>query len=300
MKAFELPTLFAETFKLRENMDEQVAFYHSPCTDGSCCAWVFNKKFPGAKLIPLDYGSLDMDQIRKESLGKHVYFLDCSLKYVQMAMLKGLAKRITVIDHHKSFKDDGILLMEEGVINCIFDIEKCGSKLVWEYCFDGVEYPLVVKYVDDRDRWVWSLRNSKTISAYISTVPDLISQFDSIEFDLINNFERVVVAGNAVLNYQSKTVVDLLKLAIDVKWTIFKIKCVNTSMLHSEVGEALAKLGRFGMTYFINAQGKYVFSLRSEGPVDVGIIAASHGGGGHRNAAGFTLDQWPIEFVRGE
>lgn len=36
--------------------------------------------------------------------------------------------------------------------------------------------------------------------------------------------------------------------------------------------------------------GKQKVSLRSRGEVDVEKLARSHGGGGHRNAAGFTVD----------
>jgi phosphoesterase RecJ-like protein len=36
--------------------------------------------------------------------------------------------------------------------------------------------------------------------------------------------------------------------------------------------------------------GRFKVSLRSRGEVDVERLARRHGGGGHRNAAGFVLD----------
>lgn len=46
-------------------------------------------------------------------------------------------------------------------------------------------------------------------------------------------------------------------------------------------------------------QDEYKVSLRSKGSIDVERIARSHGGGGHRNAAGFVLDGG-LESVRAE
>jgi phosphoesterase RecJ-like protein len=43
--------------------------------------------------------------------------------------------------------------------------------------------------------------------------------------------------------------------------------------------------------------GGYKVSLRSRGRVDVGSIAAAHGGGGHHNAAGFTASGEPDEVI---
>jgi hypothetical protein len=60
----------------------------------------------------------------------------------------------------------------------------------------------------------------------------------------------------------------------------------------SELAHTLAKEsnGGFGLTYYIRKGNVAVCSLRSEkdGP-NVSVIAASYGGGGHRNAAGFEI-----------
>lgn len=43
--------------------------------------------------------------------------------------------------------------------------------------------------------------------------------------------------------------------------------------------------------------GKFQFSLRSRGDIDVSEIAKKFGGGGHKNAAGFqlkTLPEWVV------
>ncbi len=47
----------------------------------------------------------------------------------------------------------------------------------------------------------------------------------------------------------------------------------------------------------VNEEGKIRVSLRSRGRVDVAALARAHGGGGHHNAAGCTLDP-PLEAAR--
>jgi nanoRNase/pAp phosphatase (c-di-AMP/oligoRNAs hydrolase) len=63
-----------------------------------------------------------------------------------------------------------------------------------------------------------------------------------------------------------------------------------TAKYASELGNRLAKKSAFGCVYSYDGSRKeWQYSLRStnEGP-DVSSIAKRHGGGGHRNAAGFA------------
>jgi phosphoesterase RecJ-like protein len=46
-----------------------------------------------------------------------------------------------------------------------------------------------------------------------------------------------------------------------------------------------------------HAPGEFKGSLRSRGVADVGAVATALGGGGHRNAAGFTFHGTPEEAV---
>jgi len=53
---------------------------------------------------------------------------------------------------------------------------------------------------------------------------------------------------------------------------------------------ALISLNGFSCVWFVLPDGRYKYSLRGNGLFDCSDLAASFGGGGHYNAAGFTLD----------
>lgn len=269
----------------------KVAFYHHPCTDGTTAAWIFGDKYLGATLIPLDYGNMDVVTIVAQAKGNDVFFLDCSLLPEQLAQIVEVAKTITVIDHHKSARRHLEEFAAYGQIKLLFDESKCGAKLTWDWCHEGREYPTVVKYVDDRDRWVWGMPESRAISAFIAAHDNLRMQLDNIEWRLNNEFAVCVLSGKSILSSQQRMVEKLVEGARIVEFEGHHVKCVNTSVLHSEVGEKLAELGNFGITWFQNYAGKFVYSLRSRGEFDVSVIAKTFGGGGHKNAAGFTLGQ---------
>jgi hypothetical protein len=59
--------------------------------------------------------------------------------------------------------------------------------------------------------------------------------------------------------------------------------------LASDVGHILAnESGTYGLCWYQQSDGRVNVSLRSNGDYDVTCIAKQFGGGGHKNAAGFT------------
>jgi hypothetical protein len=53
----------------------------------------------------------------------------------------------------------------------------------------------------------------------------------------------------------------------------------------------------FAMGWWQRSDGKFSVSLRSRGDFDVSELAKAHGGGGHRNAAGFLTESMPLTGV---
>ena len=74
-------------------------------------------------------------------------------------------------------------------------------------------------------------------------------------------------------------------------WMVHGLSANCPPHLHSDVGHELAnQSGTFGLCWFIDKENVCRCSLRSNGDYDVSTIAKAFGGGGHKNAAGFTID----------
>jgi nanoRNase/pAp phosphatase (c-di-AMP/oligoRNAs hydrolase) len=70
----------------------------------------------------------------------------------------------------------------------------------------------------------------------------------------------------------------------------YVVPVINTTHQVSELVGRLAEGQPFAASWFERQDGKFVYSLRSrgDGGEDVSTVAKLLGGGGHRNAAGFT------------
>ena len=81
-----------------------------------------------------------------------------------------------------------------------------------------------------------------------------------------------------------------------------RVEAVNARAQRAELGHELASRARYGVPCgaVFRLEGRRVdVSLYSVGEFDVAALAASFGGGGHRNAAGFSVDlaDWLARFV---
>lgn len=276
-------------------MTKPIVIYHAGCSDGFCAAWVAHKKLgDNAEYVPANYGEPPPDVS-----GREVYILDFSYKRPVMEGLRQKASMLTVLDHHKTAEAELVAFgatgnpNEETNVFFRFDMTKSGGRLAWEHFFPhpAMEVPWLVDYTEDRDLWRWKLPNSKAVSAFIRSYPFEFPRWDSWEYIAADDAE-MIAAGEAILRYQDSLVDDAVKVASEIELDGYKVLCVNTTCLNSEIGEKLAEERPFSVTFFIRNDGKKVWSLRSRGVdgIDVSEIAKRHGGGGHKQAAGFTTE----------
>lgn len=268
--------------------------YHAGCFDGFCAAWVMRKVYPDAEFIPAQYGDAPPDV-----KGCKVFIVDFSYKRnVMLHLIAETRGDITVLDHHKTAEVE----LKDLIIECYddkpmihFDMTKSGGRLAWEFCFGECTVPWLVSYTEDRDLWKHELPHSKEVNAALRSYPMDFKLWD--EFSCASD-TFFVSEGRAILR-QEKQIVDqhvrhagegvfVYAIQDDMDGTKFKI--VNATVLISEIAGELAKGMPFGVCYFINENGEYVYSLRSDNDgMDVSEIAKKYGGGGHKHAAGFTV-----------
>ena len=316
-----------------------IVIYHANCTDGfgaAFSAWL--KLGDEAEYLPMQYGRLDTPQDVAECFDcsisdREVYILDFSLKRPAMDWLFQHAKRVVWLDHHKtafemwcSKAPDLFFTVHKEADDqkhIVLDDCKSGAMLAWEYFHPGTEAPMLIRHIDDRDRWQFKLEGSKELNAALrSHEPWSFDQWRSLFYDkhanLIKEGAGILRAHNqnvqAVLKQaQPCTIVPATIVSLDSYkapwgwWTDpehgdtcgVKGLAVNApSFLASDLGHELAnKSGTFGLVWSVASDGQVHCSLRSNGEYDVSAIAKAFGGGGHRNAAGFstkvgTLLEW--------
>lgn len=260
-----------------------ICIYHKNCADGFGAAWVVNQKYQNTdriEFIPAHYGDNPPDV-----KGQDVIIVDFSYPYEILEQMEMDAKSILVIDHHKTAKQH-----LENMNYAIFDMNKCGAILTWQHFFRDKAPPLLLLYIQDGDLWNWELPQSREVSAALRSYPFDFEVWD--EFMEDNGVQSLMVEGKAILRYQQQQVDAALSHDYElVEIGGYQVPCLNSTHLISEIGNELCKEHPFAACYF-DTVDKRVFSLRSinEG-MDVSEIAKQYGGGGHRNAAGFTVDK---------
>lgn len=184
----------------------------------------------------------------------------------------------------------------------IHDNNESGAMLAWRFFHPGTEVPMFIKHIDDYDRWQFKLEGTKEINkALWSYTPWSFEQWDKFmlpfaEIDLRLVGEAILRAHNqnvqAVVKGAARTcVIDYVKDDGDAVYTHEGLAANCPSHLTSDVGHELAnQSGTFGLLWRIDKDNTCICSLRSNGDYDVSAIAKAFGGGGHKNAAGFTID----------
>lgn len=283
-------------------MSIPLVIYHGGCVDGFTAAWVIERCLKGAQLYPATYGEEPPDVDHRT-----VFVVDFSYPRKTLENMASYANRMIVLDHHKSAEAE-----LAGLRFATFDNEESGATLAFQLMQRmGHTFQLSVleldgmvemcRYVKDRDLWQWKLLNSREINTAIKSYEFDLDTWDRLASQLCRDPLTLAGQGRAIMRYEQKLIDSHVLHARDfliAGWNVPVAECTAGNII-SEVAGKLAENRAFGATYFMNDKSEYVFSLRSrgEGGADVSEIAAMFpGGGGHRNAAGFTVSRDAMDF----
>lgn len=272
--------------------DVDTIVYHGDCPDGFCSAFIAaTRAYRSAVLVPATYGKpIDETHIT----GKRVLVVDFSWKRAEMERLAALSAEIVVLDHHKTAEAE-----LAGLDFCVFDMDRSGAQITWDYLMGDQPRPWYVDYVADRDLWRWTLPESKVVSAFIMALPHTIEAWKQL--DSMGVADAVLLGKGArmqVDHYVEKVTAQ----SYAGEWAGHSMKIVNAAYPNiSDVGNALCEQGAaIGVGWFIRGDGMMQFSLRSIGDLDVSELAKNHGGGGHKNAAGFQVPEFDGRAIIGQ
>ena len=271
----------------------KIVIYHQNCNDGFGSALVAWKKFgDNAEYYPALHYTKPPDV-----KGKDVYILDFSYKKDIMIKMIEEANSLIIIDHHKSAEND---LKEIPNENKIFNMKNSGAVLTWKYFYPQKPVPKLLQYIEDRDIWKNEMLFSKECFFGLNQIDkefikwNLYLTNDNKIQELIESGKIILKHNNDLINFVCKSSYLLNHKLINQK--SYKIAYLNSNVLKSDLGNYLVENhfpdSDFAVIYHYDGKdNKTIFSLRSlDSKIDVSEIADLYKGGGHRNAAGLSLE----------
>jgi hypothetical protein len=179
------------------------------------------------EFVPGVYGEAPIDVT-----DRHVIMVDFSYKRPILEEMIQAAKSVLILDHHKTAQADLARLVPEGasteevrhewkqirsnpnpvkkVITGIFDMDRSGAQIAWDFFCPLAERPALVDYVGDRDLWRFDLERSQDISAYIFSHDYGFKAWSRLAEDLEECFVDCANEGEAITRKHWKDIRELL------------------------------------------------------------------------------------------
>ena len=260
--------------------DFDLVLYHGNCTDGFGAAYVASLSLgDNTTYIPCFHGEPPPNVD-----GKSVLILDFSWPLDIIEDMNKSAKRVLILDHHISAQRH-----LSGLPYAIFDMERSGIGMAWDFFNPGVARPKFVNHIEDRDLWRWNLRHSREFCAYVDMLPHDFKEWDILMDS--NMYDDIMNVGTGIVKHIDSQISDSASRASSFNFAGKTFKCVNTDQNMSRVGNVLSQTCDIAVIWFYDEKNDVTkFSLRtSKEGVDVSHMASKFGGGGHAKAAGFKL-----------
>ena len=278
-----------------------LCIYHGNCADGFGAAWALRHS-TGNNGKDIDFHPGIYGEAPPDVTDREVIMLDFSYKKDVILKMAETAKSILIIDHHISAQNDLTFNhkdIDEEIhcgISTLFDMEKSGAMLSWEFFNEGKPVPDLIAHIQDRDLWLFKLNFTREIQAAIFSY-----EYDFEVWDRLMNMEKqdLIIEGEAIERKHFKGIHEFIKVAA-YRTVIagYSVPVLNAPYFYSsDAGHILSVDEPFAACYWDTAKGR-TYSLRSsEEGIDVSEIAKIFGGGGHKHAAGFSVDHDGIGHV---
>jgi len=156
-------------------MERTIVFYHGGCPDGFGGAYAAWKKLGDtAEYIPLHRGD-DLPDVT----GANVYFIDFVYEQDVMDALASKAGSLTALDHH-----EGVRTVTESMPNFVFDNDRSGATLAWDFFHEGQSRPKLLEHIQDDDLFLFKLPDTRAILSYIGVNPFTFEFWDQMAANL--------------------------------------------------------------------------------------------------------------------
>lgn len=268
-----------------------VLYHGKGCPDGfaaALAAWLY---YEGqGEFLGLDHGDIKSVADLPAIDGRAVYVLDFSFAPEILQGIEQRAAKLVLLDHHKSAAEKLTgFACRCGVVH--FDMSKSGARLAWEFFQPDRSLPDLVRFVEDRDIWVWQYPQSAGFLAALDMEPFEFERWSQIASFTPEQLELFMARGQAMDEKFSKLCADIAEGAQPIVFNGQRGLMVNApGVFHSLVGEILSKQsGTFALMWSATQGGVVKVGLRSQRSFDCIPLAESMHGGGHAQACGFRM-----------
>lgn len=274
-----------------------IGVYHNRDLDGFTSGAIIKLKYPDAKMVGYDYGM----PFEQEVTGEPIIMADVSLPMKTMVKIAQLSNwQLTWIDHHISAINDYKEFVGEGETFCNAVLENgiAACEGTWKHLFPERQMPLSVKLLGEYDTW----RNSdkqrweNEILPFQFGMRLYCNSVDSFPVDVFENEElvkQIIHEGLTVLKYQSQVnELQCKKASFETEFNGLRAICLNVGGFNSDVFKSVYDESKHDIMMPFQFDGKkWTISLyTTKDEVDCSIIAKANGGGGHKKAAGFQVE----------
>jgi len=266
--------------------------YHKNCLDGYGSALAAYLKFKlNAQYIPVQH----QEPVPPLERNSTIYLLDFCYPRSVMENLQE-KHQVIVLDHHKTALEDMMGMI--GLKDSIFDVQRSGAMITWQYFHPSENIPLLIKILQDRDLWQWQYPETAAATAALITLgfedfANWIPYVEDQEITQLVNMGEILLKANAH-NIKSQVSMSYLGKLPNRQELI---PLVNTPHLISETCHAMLESSQYQNYQVVAAwyvkKGKVCYSLRSRPGFDCSKIAQQYGGGGHPQASGFAYSEIP-------
>ena len=274
--------------------------YHEKDLDGIMSAAIVCSEYENVKLIPYDYGKrFPMICIKPGSL---VFMLDICLPEKKMRLLDSVCD-LYLIDHHPKTINNAFCKTLKGSLR--YGLAAC--VLTWVFFHPYAKIPEGIKLLGYYDVWDQSdmkLWEERTLPFQFGCRQFPNDPKSNIYGQIIESnkevIDEIVYEGGVILRYEKKQAAFMMEKYSYEKTLLvdnipYNVLVINRQLVGSDF--FMSKLNKKKHAFCIAYQecdGVYNYSLRSwKGGVEVNKVAKffDENGGGHKYAAGFTLNK---------
>ena len=299
-----------------------IVIYHKPCPDGEMSAAIFRNKYKKSKFIPWTHGDSNktntvISEIQKISEMRHIFFLDVCPEFSFVVELKDNVLRsndkISILDHHMAACNKFQKDIEESDksyenLEIIFDNNRSGCQLTWNYLHPDKEYPRPVYYIGNKDLYKWDDPNTEPFTNgypdkfYIKLNANFILRIKIYE-KILNltedEIELIILKGIDVTNTMIGEAIEIISGIAFVEDTDINGKELKIIELEMEEKYYLTKYIKLELEkrypdydvlrIIYLRENRKDFSLRSlKDDIRVDLLAQKYGGNGHMKASGYS------------